>query len=126
MIYLTIYLSTKEKLKDAWTLSFPQRPSFRRRPVGRRSAPSWRPLWRLRRPSWWRLWRGRRGLDARTAHAGPGRPAAGGAGAHRRGATAWLRDHQAARGEDGGLVQPQPRHRLSDANVPGGSGLRDR
>src|SRR5579862_94775 len=101
MIYLTIYLCTKEKLKDAWTLSFPQRPSFRRRPVGRRSAPP-RPFWRLWRPPRRGLWRRRRGLDARAAHAGSGRPAAGGSGAFFFQAEDGIRDHQAARGEDGG------------------------
>ena len=57
-------------------------------------------------------------------HAGAGRPAAARAGADRRGAAPRLRDHQAGRGKDRGLVLAEPRHRLSDADLSGRSRLR--
>ena len=42
------------------------------------------------------------------------------------GAAPRLRDHQAGRGEDLGLVLAEPGHRLSDADLSGGSRLRHR
>ena len=69
---------------------------------------------------------GRRRHDARRPHAGAGRSAPDRAGADRRAAAPRLRDHQGARGQDRRLVLAQPGHRLSDAHLSRGGGLRHR
>src|SRR5262245_32900025 len=85
--------------------------------------PAWRPL-RLRQARQMGLRRSRpRGLDARQAHAGPGRSASDRTGVDRRSAAPRLRDHQTARREDRRMVQPEPRHHLPDADLSGRSRL---
>src|SRR6201993_5300287 len=68
----------------------------------------------------------RRQYDARRAHAGAGRPAPDRARTDRRAAPPRLRDHQGAGRQDRRLVLAEPRHRLSDADLSRGGGLRHR
>src|ERR1700680_1732482 len=106
MIYLKIYLITKENLPNARTLRISWRP------MGRGASSPPRPLRRLRfRRTPWRGHEPRR--HARRTDAGAGRPAADRARLHRPGTASRLRDHQAGRGENRRLVLTEPRHRLS-------------
>src|ERR1700693_5512332 len=119
MIYLKIYLFNTENLLNARTLRISWRP------VGRGASSPPRPLrWLRFRRTPWRGHEPRR--HARRTDAGAGRPAADRARLHRPGTAPPLRDHQAGRGENRRLVLTEPRHRLSDADLPRGSGLRHR
>ena len=119
-MYLTIYRNLKECLKCTDVAN----PNEGNGPPAAIAAAAWRLrfCWRTA----WRFRRNGRRRHARRAHAGAGRPAAHRARLDRRGAAPRLRNHQARRRENRGLVQPESRHRLSDADLSGGSGLRHR
>src|SRR6516164_4990516 len=64
---------------------------------------------------------GGRRVHARAAYVGAERFTPDRACAHRRAAPPRLRNHKAARGEDGRLVLTKPRHCLSKPDLSGGS-----